>query len=174
VVRNPHARLVLAVLGVGALLLLGLASVITFYLGLVLMVLWLVRRLRSWASWKRAAATKHPWPMRLSREEETFLRHWIYDEAHYQDGPGLAKRLQVRFQARPADLALLIAAAIPDPLEQERAALDRPSAELLGWPWGGEMLRERLAEARVALLSKSMNRASRSAAGPDRASLSSF
>jgi hypothetical protein len=31
--------------------------------------------------------------MRLSPEEETFLRHWMYDEVHYQNGTGPAKRL---------------------------------------------------------------------------------
>ena len=37
---------------------------------------------------------KHP-PMSLSHDEEMFLRHWIYDEAHYMEGVGPAKRLQV-------------------------------------------------------------------------------
>ena len=38
--------------------------------------------------------SKHP-PMRLSREEESFLRHWMYDETHYRQRAGVAKRLQV-------------------------------------------------------------------------------
>ncbi len=25
-------------------------------------------------------------PMKLSRDEKTFLRHWMYDEAHFQEG----------------------------------------------------------------------------------------
>jgi hypothetical protein len=37
----------------------------------------------------------HP-RMRLSRDEEAFLRQWMYDETHYQEGTGPAKRLQVQ------------------------------------------------------------------------------
>ena len=33
--------------------------------------------------------------MKLSRDEEVFLRHWMYDEVHYRDGQGPAKRLQL-------------------------------------------------------------------------------
>ena len=88
-------------------------------------------------------------PMRLSRDEEMFLRHWIYDEAHYQEGPGAAKRLQLEHRAIPADLAVLIAAAIPDPVEQERAGMRRPTAELPCWPWTEESLRNRVEEARA-------------------------
>jgi hypothetical protein len=43
--------------------------------------------------------------MRLSPEEERFLRHWMHDEIHYQDQVGLAKRLQVKHGVPPADLA---------------------------------------------------------------------
>jgi len=32
--------------------------------------------------------------MKLSPEEESFLRHWMYDEVHFQNGPGLAKQLR--------------------------------------------------------------------------------
>ena len=64
--------------------------------------------------------SKHP-RMKLSREEATFLRHWIYDEAHYAEGSGPAKRLQVQHGAIPVDLAVLIAAAFPDLAEQEAA-----------------------------------------------------
>ncbi len=93
---------------------------------------------------------KHPL-MRLSRDEELFLRHWMYDEVHYQEGPGPAKRLQLEHRAIPADLAILIAAAIPNPVEQERAGLERPSAEAPRWPWSEESLRARVSEARSAL-----------------------
>ncbi len=95
--------------------------------------------------------------MRLSRDEESFLRHWIYDEAHYQDGPGPAKRLQLQHRAIPADLADLIAAAIPDPIEQERAGLDRPSTEPPKWPWSEESLQSRVTEARSVLSSEPMS-----------------
>ena len=48
-------------------------------------------------------------PMKLSGDEEHFLRRWIYDEVHYQEGMGPAKQLQLHHQVRPADLAILIA-----------------------------------------------------------------
>jgi hypothetical protein len=88
---------------------------------------------------------------RLSREEETFLRHWIYDEAHYQDGIGPAKRLQVQNRAIPADLATIIAATIPDAGEQEAAALGPPPPEAPTWPWSEGALTARVAEARAFL-----------------------
>ena len=66
------------------------------------------------------ASTHHP--MKLSRDEELFLRHWIYDEAHFRDGVGPAKRLQIEHRIIPADLAAIIAAGIPDPQDQEIAA----------------------------------------------------
>src|SRR5205814_6227635 len=90
----------------------------------------------------------HP-RMKLSREEEIFLRHWICDEAHYQDGVGPAKRLQLQHRVPPADLAILIAAALPDPADQEAAGLGPPPAGPLTWPWSDEALRSRLAEARA-------------------------
>lgn len=90
--------------------------------------------------------------MKLSREEELFLRHWMYDEAHYQDGRGPAKELQVRHQAVPADLATLIAATFPDLAEQEAAGIGPPPAEPPRWPWPGDALRDRVAAARSALM----------------------
>jgi hypothetical protein len=48
-------------------------------------------------------------PMKLSRDEEIFLRHWIHDEARYQEGQGPTKRLQIEHRVRPVDLAVLIA-----------------------------------------------------------------
>jgi hypothetical protein len=89
--------------------------------------------------------------MRLSLEEEAFLRRWMYDEVHYQDGVGPAKRLQVEHRVPPADLAAIIAAAIPDPAEQEAAGSAPPPGGLPNWPWPGDTLRLRLAEARAAL-----------------------
>lgn len=88
--------------------------------------------------------------MKLSPEEEAFLRQWMYDEAHYQEGLGPAKRLQLQHRAIPADLALLIAAAMPDPAEQKAAALESP-AEPLEWPWTDDAFASRLAEAQAIL-----------------------
>jgi hypothetical protein len=65
-------------------------------------------------------------PMKLSRDEEIFLRHWIYDEAHYRERTGPAKRLQVDHRAIPADLGTIIAAAMPCLADQEGAALAPP------------------------------------------------
>src|SRR5260370_694079 len=89
--------------------------------------------------------------MRLSREEETFLRHWIYDEAHYQEGTSPAKRLQLQHRATPADVAILIAAGFPDAADQEAASLIAPSDQSLTWPWLEETFRSRVAEARSFL-----------------------
>src|SRR5437762_5741590 len=92
-------------------------------------------------------------PMKLSREEELFLRHWIYDEAHFRAGVGPAKRLQVEHRVAPADLATVIAAAIPDPADQEAAANTTP-AGAPQWPWAGDAFQNRLAEARSVLESR--------------------
>jgi hypothetical protein len=86
-------------------------------------------------------------PMRLSREEENFLRQWMYDETHYQEGTGPAKRLQREHGAAPGELALLIAAALPDLEEQWAAGVGPPPAEPPGWPWPEGALRARVAEA---------------------------
>src|SRR5688500_5545103 len=93
--------------------------------------------------------SKHP-PMKLSREEELFLRHWIYDEAHFLNGVGPAKRLQIEHRIVPADLAVLVAAALPDAEEQEAAALSPPAGPPR-WPWEGTTFQTRLAEARTVL-----------------------
>lgn len=87
--------------------------------------------------------------MRLSREEERFLRHWMYDEVHFRDGPGPAKRLQVQHGARPAEVAALIAAAMPDPAAQQ-AASNSPPTEPPTWPWTTDEFRNRVDAARAA------------------------
>jgi len=85
--------------------------------------------------------------MKLSRDEENFLRHWMYDEAHYREGSGPAKRLQREHRAVPADLAVLIAAAISDTSEQWAAGEGPPPADPPTWPWSDAALRARVAEA---------------------------
>jgi hypothetical protein len=107
---------------------------------------------------------KHP-RMKLSHEEEAFLRHWIYDEVHYEEGTGPAKQLQLEHRATPADLAILITAAIPDPADQEAASLDGTLAEPLSWPWSEEIFRSRLAEARYLLAERQAGQANRIAQG---------
>ena len=82
---------------------------------------------------------KHP-KMNLFREEEVFLRRWIYDEAHFQDGRGPAKSLQLEHGVISADLSILIAAAIPDLVDQE-AAGNSPPLEPPAWPWTEASLR---------------------------------
>jgi hypothetical protein len=90
-------------------------------------------------------------PMKLSPEEELFLRHWIKDEADFQERRGAAKALQLAHGVRPADLALLIAAGMPD-LEEQAAAADGPApADPPSWPWSPEGFEQRLADARVHL-----------------------
>lgn len=94
--------------------------------------------------------SKHP-RMRLSRDEEVFLRHWMYDETHYMEGQGPAKRLQVQHRAVPADLAALIAASMPDPVDQGAAGIGPPPTQPPAWPWPGDALQMRLKEAQAAL-----------------------
>jgi hypothetical protein len=89
--------------------------------------------------------------MKLSTEEEAYLRHWIFDEARYQEGQGPAKQLQLQHGATPAELAVLIAAALPDPAEQEAAAHGLSPTEPPVWPWSEVGFRSRMAEARVIL-----------------------
>jgi hypothetical protein len=89
--------------------------------------------------------------MKLSREEEIFLRHWIYDEVHYREGTGPAKRLQLAHKVPPADLALIIAAAMTDLGEQEAAADGPPPPEAPVWPWTDQTCGARIAEARSLL-----------------------
>jgi hypothetical protein len=89
--------------------------------------------------------------MKLSREEEAYLRHWIFDEARYQEGQGPAKQLQLQHGATPAELAVLIAAALPDPAEQEAASNGPSPTEPPVWPWSDDSFRSRLKEARGIL-----------------------
>ena len=93
---------------------------------------------------------KHPL-MKLSPEEMHFLRHWMYDEMHYQQGSGPAKQLQREHHAISANLAVIIAAAIPDLAEQWAAGVGPPPAEPPKWPWSKAAINARLAEARALL-----------------------
>lgn len=89
--------------------------------------------------------------LKLSHNEEHFLRRWVYDEVHYEQGPGPAKRLQLEHRVTPADLAIVVAAAIPDASDQAALGSGPPPAERPAWPWSDESLRARLAEARSLL-----------------------
>jgi hypothetical protein len=94
---------------------------------------------------------KHPL-MKLSPEEELFLRRWMHDEVHFREGPGPAKQLQVQNGAIPADLAVLIAAAIPNPELQLQYSEGPFPASPPRWPWSdAHILAERIAEARNIL-----------------------
>ena len=89
--------------------------------------------------------------MKLSHEEEIFLRHWIYDEVHFHEGSGPAKRLQVAQKVPPAHLAVIIAAALTEPGEQEAAADGPPPTESPVWPWSPDSCAGRVEEARQLL-----------------------
>jgi hypothetical protein len=106
---------------------------------------------------------KHPL-MNLFREEEVFLRRWMYDAVHFQDGWGPAKSLQLQHGVISADLSILIAAAIPDLADQEAAGTCPPS-EPPAWPWSEDSLSSRLAEARALLGLDQSSRRNSSAAG---------
>ena len=75
----------------------------------------------------------------------------MYEETQYLQGSGPAKHLQLRHQAKPADLATLIAAAFPDLAEQEAAGLGPTPPEAPVWPWSADELPARLGEARTHL-----------------------
>src|SRR5437763_16248694 len=90
-------------------------------------------------------------PLKLSRDEELFLCHWMYDEMHYGAGAGPAKRLQIEQKVTPAEIAVLIAAAFPDPATQESAGLGPAPAQPPRWPWSPQSFQLRMAEARGGL-----------------------
>ena len=87
----------------------------------------------------------------LSPEEELFLRQWMFDEVHFEEGPGPAKRLQFEHGAVSADLAAIIAAAIPVPSDQLAAALAPLPGEVPVWPWSVQSFQDRLGEAQAIL-----------------------
>jgi hypothetical protein len=89
--------------------------------------------------------------MRLSPEEERFLRRWIYDEAHFLEGTGPAKRMQVAHSIVAAEMAALIAAGMPGVAEQEAAGLGPAPPGPCTWPWSDETWSQRLATARAVL-----------------------
>lgn len=73
---------------------------------------------------------------------------------HYQTSQGLAKRLQVTHHVAPAELAALLAVAMPDVLEQEAAGIGPPPPEPPVWPWQGDECKRRIAEAKSLLARK--------------------
>jgi hypothetical protein len=92
--------------------------------------------------------------MRLSLDEELFVKHWLFEQFHYDSGPGPAKRLQIEHGGIPAELSILIAAAIPDPAQQKSAALGPPPIEPPSWPWTEQTFRTRVAQARATLAAR--------------------
>jgi hypothetical protein len=95
----------------------------------------------------------HP-RLTLSPDEELFLRQWMFDEAHFEEGQGPAKRLQVAQGVRPAELSLLIAAALPDPAEQLAAVSGATRSTCPIWRWSVQSFQDRLGEAQVMLASR--------------------
>ncbi len=103
--------------------------------------------------WGTTLMLSKPPLMRLSPEEDNFLRHWMYDEMHYREGTGPAKRLQRDHQVVAGHLAVLIAAAIPDVAEQWAAGAGPPPAHPPTWPWSNAAFAARVAEAGTILQS---------------------
>jgi hypothetical protein len=68
-------------------------------------------------------AKTHPW-MKLSRDELTFLRHWMFDETHFQDGPGAANRLQLAHGRHLPNLPSLSRPHSPIPRSRKSPARD--------------------------------------------------
>jgi hypothetical protein len=75
----------------------------------------------------------------------------MFDESHFQNGAGAAKRLQIAHSVAPTDIATLIAAALPDPAEQEAAGQGPAPGGTPEWPWSEQSLQSRLREARALL-----------------------
>lgn len=98
--------------------------------------------------------------MKVSSQEETFLRQWMYEEWHFEEGRGPAKRLQLEHKVIPENLATVIAAAIPDTHEQLRAAVGPPPPEPPVWPWTAASFQCRLEEARALLKLREQDRTS--------------
>jgi hypothetical protein len=94
--------------------------------------------------------------MILSPEEELFLRQWMFDEVHFEEGQGPAKRLQVAQRVRPAELSQLIAAALPDPAEQQAAVSGATGSDCPTWPWSVQSFQNRLGEAQAILASRQL------------------
>ncbi len=95
----------------------------------------------------------HP-RLTLSPEERFFLRQWMFAEVHFEEGQGPAKRLQVAQGVRPAELSLLIAAALPDPAEQQAAVSGATRSACPTWPWSARSFQDRLEEAQAILASR--------------------
>jgi hypothetical protein len=94
-------------------------------------------------------------PMTLSRDEEIFLRHWMYEEMHCGSPVGPAKRLQREHGVISSDFAALIAVAMPAPADQEVAGIGPPPVAEPIWPWSAESLENRVCEARRLLAQRS-------------------
>ena len=75
----------------------------------------------------------------------------MFEEFHYDSGRGPAKQLQIDHGAAPAELSILIAAAIPEPLDQKAIAAGPTPPETPKWPWTEEGFYARLTEARELL-----------------------
>src|SRR5262249_22830083 len=92
-------------------------------------------------------------------KEQQFLQAWMHDELHFRQGTGPAKRLQPVHEVKPADLAVLIAAWLPDPNEQFRRA-EEPLPDTLEWPWQRhEEFEARLHQAKAELALRNRLRA---------------
>ena len=91
--------------------------------------------------------------MKLSHEEDNFLRHWIHDEAHYEEEVGCGQAPSGPALYRPGGPRNYYPAAIPDLNEQEAAAFGPPPVEPPVWPWSDESFRSRLDEAKGTLAS---------------------
>ena len=79
----------------------------------------------------------------------------MHEELSYHDGPGPAKRLQFEHGVVSADIAALIAAAVPVPADQEAAARAPLPEGAPIWPWSAQSFQERLLQAQRLLTERS-------------------
>lgn len=101
--------------------------------------------------------------MDLTSGEAQFLQAWMHDELQFREGTGPAKQLQRAHQVTPFDLALLIAAWLPDPNEQFRRAEEPSPDPSPEWPWQTQEefeTRLRQAKEELALRNQSPARSS--------------
>src|SRR5262245_38640807 len=89
--------------------------------------------------------------LRLRASAETFLRHWLFEDIHHPEERGLAKKLQVAQRVTAAELAVLIAAGLPELVDHDTTGQARPPVSNPVWPWSEESFRLRLTEARMLL-----------------------
>jgi hypothetical protein len=99
--------------------------------------------------------------MKLSPKQENFLKHWMYEELHFRDKSLArpAKELQRQQPVVPAQIAAIIAAWMPDPIEQDKVLQGPPPETPPEWPWASrEEFQDLLSKATQELEERNASR----------------